>query len=116
MDTRTTIKLNSTMQQIVDRIMQRDALADGPTAAVETALRYWWANHQEDTMTEYYTIDGDKLAQVVRLFNEQVDPKATDELVRSEICAEWNDNDHQDWIDSASVEEIVDWLASFYEN
>ena len=39
MDTRTTVKLNSTMQQIVDRIIETDALADGATAAVETALR-----------------------------------------------------------------------------
>ena len=63
-----------------------------------------------------YKISSEKLEAVVKLFNEQVDPKATDELVRSEICADWNEGDeHQEWIDSADPQEIVSWLASFYE-
>ena len=63
-----------------------------------------------------YTIDSDKLAEVVRLFNQEVDPKATDELVETQITADWNEGDeHQAWIDSATVREIVDWLASFYD-
>ena len=62
-----------------------------------------------------YRIDSDKLAEVVRLFNDQVDPKATDELVEREITADWNEGDeHQRWVDSAPAQEIVDWLASFY--
>ena len=63
-----------------------------------------------------YKISSEKLDAVVKLFNEQVDPKATDELVRSEICADWNEGDeHQEWIDSSDPQEIVSWLASFYE-
>ena len=68
---------------------------------------------QEDGMT--YRIDSDKLAEVVRLFNKTVDSQATEELIKSEILADWNDYNHQDWLDNASAEEIVDWLASFYE-
>lgn len=62
-----------------------------------------------------FTIDRDKLEKVVRLFNDQVDPEATDELVEGEICADWNEGEeHQAWINSAPAQEIVDWLASFY--
>jgi len=63
-----------------------------------------------------YTIDSDKLADVVELFNETVDPNATEELIESEILADWNSGEHQDWLDNASVEDIVDWLSSFYES
>jgi len=63
-----------------------------------------------------YKIDQEKLEQVTRIFNAQTDPEATEELVESEICADWNDDEHQAWIDSASAEEIADWLASFYGN
>lgn len=64
----------------------------------------------------YYSIDAEKLEKIVRLFNEQVDPAATDELVEQEICADWNEGEyHQRWIDVAPVQEIVDWLASFYD-
>jgi len=66
--------------------------------------------------TKGYHIDSDKLAEVTRIFNEETDPRATEELVESEICADWNEGEeHQDWIDSASPQEIADWLASFYE-
>ena len=62
-----------------------------------------------------YRIDGDKLGEVVRLFNDQVDPEATDDLVEKEITADWHEGDeHQEWIDNAPAQEIVDWLASFY--
>ena len=62
-----------------------------------------------------FTIDNGKLQKVVRIFNRDTDPKATDDLVKSEICADWNEGEeHQKWIDSASPAEIADWLASFY--
>lgn len=64
-----------------------------------------------------YTIDSQKLEEVIALFNKEVDPAATDDLIQKEICADWNEGaEHQAWIDSAPVSEIVDWLASFYEN
>lgn len=67
-------------------------------------------------MTLYYTIDNEKLEEVTRMFNKQVDPQATEELVKTEICADWAEgDDHQEWINTASEQEIVDWLASFYD-
>ena len=62
-----------------------------------------------------YTIDTDKLNKVTEMFNDQVDPQATSDLVESEICAPWNEGSkHQLWIDSADEQEIVDWLARSY--
>ena len=62
-----------------------------------------------------YTIDQDKLKAVTTIFNRETDPEATEELVKSEICADWNEGrEHQDWINSASPQQIADWLASFY--
>ena len=65
---------------------------------------------------KHFTIDRNKLDEVVRIFNNETDPKATDELIELEICADWNEGDeHQQWIDDASAQEIADWLASFYD-
>ena len=64
----------------------------------------------------YYTISDEKLDEVTRIFNQETDPAATEELVKAEICADWNEGDeHQNWIDTAEPKEIADWLASFYE-
>lgn len=62
-----------------------------------------------------FTIDTEKLAEVVRIFNSETDPDATDDLIESEICADWNEGaEHQEWIESSTPQEIADWLASFY--
>lgn len=62
-----------------------------------------------------YTIDDGKLTKVTKIFNRTTDDKATDDLVKSEICADWNEGaEHQEWLDSATPDEIADWLASFY--
>jgi len=66
--------------------------------------------------TKYFTISAEKLAKVVKIFNQETDPAATDDLIESEICADWNEGDeHQAWIDSATPQQIADWLAFFYE-
>ena len=66
-------------------------------------------------MSDYH-IDREKLAKVVEIFNNETDPAATDDLIETEICADWNEGDeHQAWIDSATPQEIADWLASFYQ-
>ena len=63
-----------------------------------------------------FHIDDDKLAKVVEIFNRETDPAATDELIELEICADWNEGDeHQEWIDTSSAQDIADWLASFYQ-
>jgi len=60
-----------------------------------------------------YTIQQNKLEEITRIYNQQVDPKATEDTVQAEICADWNEGDeHQEWIDTASVQTIVNWLAS----
>lgn len=66
-------------------------------------------------MTNTYTIDQEKLEEVVTIFNRETDPSATPDLIEREICADWNEGDeHQAWVDSATPQEIADWLASFY--
>ena len=63
-----------------------------------------------------YQIDAEKLAKVVAIFNRETDPSATDDLIETEICADWNEgSEHQEWIDNASPQVIADWLATFYE-
>lgn len=63
-----------------------------------------------------YTIDQEKLEEVTRIFNAETDPEALEGLVKFEICVDWNEGDeHQEWINSASPQEIADWLASFYD-
>jgi excisionase family DNA binding protein len=71
---------------------------------------------KETEMTQgNYTISDEKLAQVMDIVNRDIDPAATEDLIKSEICADWNEGDeHQEWIDSAMPDEIADWLASFY--
>ena len=79
--------------------------------------------HRETTrkekraMSGNYRIDADKLARVTEIVNRDTDPKATEALIESEICADWAEGDeHQAWIDKATPAEIADWIASFYEN
>ena len=63
-----------------------------------------------------YRIDRDKLEEITRILNRDVDPEVTEDVVEAEICADWHEGqEHQDWIDSTSAKEIADWLASFYE-
>lgn len=38
-----------------------------------------------------FTIKQEKLEKITRIFNQETDPKATEELVKSEICADWNE-------------------------
>ncbi|MCP4567944.1 MAG: hypothetical protein GY841_10230 [FCB group bacterium] len=62
-----------------------------------------------------YHIDAEKLEQVTDIVNNETDPAATAELVKAEICADWNEGDeHQAWIESATPQEIADWIVSFY--
>jgi len=63
-----------------------------------------------------FTIDQEKLESVISIYNNEVDPSATDEVIEETILADWNEGDeHQEWIDASSAQEISDWLASFTE-
>ena len=65
----------------------------------------------------YYTISAEKLSKVVEIFNRETDPAATDDIIETEICSDWNEgSEHQNWIDTATPQEIADWLASFYQD
>lgn len=62
-----------------------------------------------------FHINAEKLTEVTKIVNAETDPKATESLIETEICADWNEGQaHQDWIDSATPAEIADWIASFY--
>lgn len=62
-----------------------------------------------------FKIDQEKLEEVTRIFNKETDPKATEEVVRAEILADWhNADEHQEWLNETSPARIADWLASFY--
>jgi hypothetical protein len=61
------------------------------------------------------TIDSEKLADVTRILNQDVDPKVTGEVVKVAICGDWNAGaEWQEWIDNSTAQEIADWLALFY--
>ena len=62
-----------------------------------------------------FTINSEKLEKIVNLVNQEIDPKVTSDFVEQMICSDWNEGEErQDWINNASVREIVDWLAAFY--
>lgn len=62
-----------------------------------------------------FTINSEKLEKVVNLVNREIDPRVTNDVVEQMICADWNEGeDHQAWLNNASVREVVDWIANFY--
>ena len=61
----------------------------------------------------YYKISSEKLTGVTKILN-QIRPDITETIVELEVCADWNEGaEHQNWIDTASAQEIADWLVSF---
>ncbi len=62
-----------------------------------------------------FKIDSEKLDEVVRIFRNEVDVKANASELHDAIAADWNEGDeHQDWINEANAQEVVDWLAAFW--
>jgi len=65
--------------------------------------------------TTKFKMEQDKLENVIRKFNNDVDPSADDETIKAELLADWyNADEHQEWLNDADVDDIVDWLASYY--
>ena len=59
-----------------------------------------------------YTINRSKLEAITAIIKNTADPTVTEETIEEHITADWHEGDeHQAWIDSASVEEIADWVA-----
>jgi len=60
-----------------------------------------------------FTIDSEKLDEVIRIYNAETDPAASDDVIESTVLADWHEGDeHQDWLNDASAKEIADWLAA----
>ena len=63
--------------------------------------------------TGNYHIDSEKLQQVIDIYTDQYEPKATDEDIEGYILADWHEGDeHQAWLDTADAAEIADWMAA----
>ena len=109
-----TLQMIADLQTLYDQLSDRGSVS--ATEIIEIAVARWHGAESQKGAPEMYTIDSEKLDEVIRLFNSQVDPKATDDIIEAEITADWHEGaEHQAWIDSASPQEIVDWLASFYD-
>jgi len=62
-----------------------------------------------------FTIDDEKLAEVVRIFQAETDEGATQQALHDSICYDWPEaEEHQAWLDVADAQEIADWLAAFH--
>jgi hypothetical protein len=62
-------------------------------------------------MHEYYTIDPAKLDKVLDLCRQHITAPDLDNRVRAFIVADWPEGaEHQQWLDSATAEEIADWV------
>ena len=67
-------------------------------------------------MYHTHKIDNDKLDEVTRIYNRDVDPDTTREELEAYICADWLEGeDHQQWVNDASAAEIVWWLPASLE-
>ena len=59
---------------------------------------------------EYMTMNDSKFYEVLTEMGDDY----SDESVRDALLGDWpNAKEHQQWLDSAPVAEIVDWLQSF---
>jgi len=64
------------------------------------------------SMSEYYTIDSEKLAAITASVQQKI-PRMTESHVREYCLADWPEGqEHQDWLDSAPVSEIADWVVT----
>ena len=68
-------------------------------------------NHNQ----KLFTIDSDKLAEITRLYGDMTGDEDTVSEVRDTLINyDWhNDSDHQEWLDTATPQEIASWLQSF---
>ena len=121
-DTRPTYKPTSADEALIELIERAHPLTlDTFASAIRYALKYTVANDpqvapQEDTM-DGYTIDSAKLAEIVADFRSHPrgDAGAVASDVRDTLLYDWPQGDeHQDWLDTADVDEIVDWLVSIW--
>ena len=67
-------------------------------------------------MSGYFNLDNVDVDAITRIVQASV-PAATDDEVRDFIDADWpNADEHQGWLDSATADEVADWVASVLLN
>ena len=58
-----------------------------------------------------FTISDSKLREIIELVQTS-HPQESAEAIESFILADWNEGqEHQDWLDTADVQEIADWVC-----
>ena len=60
-----------------------------------------------------FTIEQEKLNEIVGIINDKHQPNATQADVEAFALNGWdNADEHQEWLNTADAEEIVDWIVS----
>ena len=60
-----------------------------------------------------YTMDIDKELAILEIVRRETDSKATLAQVEAFLCYDWAEGyEHQEWLDSASPEDIAEWIHS----
>ncbi len=61
----------------------------------------------------YYHISEDRLSQVTERVQAGYTSRCIPQREVQEFClADWPESDHQDWLDTAPVQEIADWVIA----
>jgi hypothetical protein len=64
----------------------------------------------------YFDLSHVDLASLTKIVQESV-PDATEEEIEQFVDADWpNAEEHQEWLDTATVKEIADWVAGVLMN
>ena len=67
---------------------------------------------KEQAVSEYYSVDSEKLSAITASVQQRI-PRMTESHVREYCLADWPEGqEHQAWLDSASVAEIADWVLA----
>ena len=61
-----------------------------------------------------YAVDTEKVAEITDILNATTDPAVTEELVEIELRSGnfANGENHQEWLDNASPDEIASWISA----
>lgn len=62
-----------------------------------------------------YTINNDKLNEVVTIFNTENTVQIDAGEAQGHLLYDWDEGmEHQEWMDEAPAAQIADWLVQFY--
>jgi bisphosphoglycerate-independent phosphoglycerate mutase (AlkP superfamily) len=69
-----------------------------------------------ETMTQYFDLSAVDIEAVAGLVRNEV-PEATNAEIEAFIAADWpNADEHQDWLNSATSEQIASWVSAVLVN